>query len=901
MSTSTTWPGGVANPTPTSYSVPAAGEVNWANLSNFLNALAGGAQGVTFQKFANRVATTTPVTVSTNDCVVVCKLAVAGAVAVTLPAGANKLVYWIVDGTGDAKTNHITITPNGAETIAGSATYVMNGNRQTVGLIFNSSTSNWNIFANSVSDGGSIGGFTASRAIVSDSGGYLTSATTTSTQIGYLSASTGTTGTTSTNLVFSTSPTLVTPTLGVATATSLNKLTITAPATSATLTIADGKTLTVSNSLTFTGTDTNSFAFPTGSSTVMTLASADSITGVKTFADGKLVLSGSSSGASTIKAQAAAGTTTFTMPTTTGTLVGSGDTGTVTSTMILDGTILNADINASAAIAVTKLAAGSNGNVLTTTGGVPTWAAPATSGTVTSVAMTVPTFLSIGGSPITSSGTLAVTLSGTALPVLNGGTGTTTATGSAGAVVLSSGPTISGLIMTSVPNLQSSMTVGTTGVATGISSTTVRSIGNKSASIQFTDVTSSGETDVMGNIYYDGTNFKYTTLNQTGGIYSIVPGATLATVVHSWSAGSSASSAADSTVTLSTLMTLTANGSLTLSQYGTGILHSSSSGVVTSSTIVNADVNASAGIVYSKLSLSNSIVNADIATGAAIAYSKLTLTGSIVNADVGAAAAIAGTKISPDFGSQNITTSGTSTGGSAVISGTGDGTATTSGGTFRGSDRTGSNAVGSDLIVRSGNGTGNAGSGNLLFQTAPVAASSSTADTFQSNGVCAANGTWRIGPTVATQAAFSGNTIRGVSDATAATTGFVGEYLEISSAALANFTTSGQWAETAAGALALTAGDWDISAIGYTTRNGATVTSVGMLIGTATGNNTTGQVLGSNIAVGPPPIAGDDVSLTIPPYRVNISGSTNYYCKFQAVFAVATPQYAYRMSARRVR
>lgn len=66
------------------------------------------------------------------------------------------------------------------------------------------------------------------------------------------------------SLVFATSPTLVTPVLGVATATSINKLTITAPATSATLTIADAKTLTVSNTLTFTGTDASSVAFGAG-------------------------------------------------------------------------------------------------------------------------------------------------------------------------------------------------------------------------------------------------------------------------------------------------------------------------------------------------------------------------------------------------------------------------------------------------------------------------------------------------------------------------------------------------------------------------------------------------------------------------------------------------------------
>lgn len=51
------------------------------------------------------------------------------------------------------------------------------------------------------------------------------------------------------------------------------------------------------------------------------------------------------------------------------------------------------------------------------------------SGTVTSVAATVPSFLSVTGSPITSSGTLAITLSGTALPIANGGTGATTLAG----------------------------------------------------------------------------------------------------------------------------------------------------------------------------------------------------------------------------------------------------------------------------------------------------------------------------------------------------------------------------------------------------------------------------------------------------------------------------------------
>lgn len=64
--------------------------------------------------------------------------------------------------------------------------------------------------------------------------------------------------------VRATSPTLVTPTLGVAAATSVNKIAITAPATGSTLTIADGKTLTASNTVTLTATDGSTLAIGTG-------------------------------------------------------------------------------------------------------------------------------------------------------------------------------------------------------------------------------------------------------------------------------------------------------------------------------------------------------------------------------------------------------------------------------------------------------------------------------------------------------------------------------------------------------------------------------------------------------------------------------------------------------------
>ena len=74
-------------------------------------------------------------------------------------------------------------------------------------------------------------------------------------------------------------------------------------------------------------------------------------------------------------------------------------------------------------------------------------------------------------------------------------------------------------------------------------------------------------------------------------------------------------------------------------------VYTTDTGTVTSTmiandTIVNADINSSAAISYSKLNLSNSILNSDIGSSAAIAYSKLNLSGSILNADISSSAAI---------------------------------------------------------------------------------------------------------------------------------------------------------------------------------------------------------------------------------------------------------------------
>jgi hypothetical protein len=82
--------------------------------------------------------------------------------------------------------------------------------------------------------------------------------------------STGATGTG--KFVFDTSPTLATPTLGIATATSINKVTITAPATAATLTLANNSSLTTSGAFatTLTSTAATSLVLPTSGYLVAT-------------------------------------------------------------------------------------------------------------------------------------------------------------------------------------------------------------------------------------------------------------------------------------------------------------------------------------------------------------------------------------------------------------------------------------------------------------------------------------------------------------------------------------------------------------------------------------------------------------------------------------------------------
>lgn len=90
-------------------------------------------------------------------------------------------------------------------------------------------------------------------------------------------------------VVFATSPTLVTPILGVATATSINGLTITT--TTGSLTITNAKTLSVTNTITLSGTDSTVMTFPSSSATIARTDAGQTFTGTQIMTSPKILTS----------------------------------------------------------------------------------------------------------------------------------------------------------------------------------------------------------------------------------------------------------------------------------------------------------------------------------------------------------------------------------------------------------------------------------------------------------------------------------------------------------------------------------------------------------------------------------------------------------------------------------
>ncbi|HOU95686.1 MAG TPA: hypothetical protein PLN06_03570 [Bacteroidales bacterium] len=242
--------------------------------------------------------------------------------------------------------------------------------------------------------------------------------------------------------VFATSPVLTTPNIGAATASSVNKVAITAPATGSTLTIADGQTLTVPLNATVSGINTgdqdlSGYALKSGKLDQFAATTSAELAGVISDETGTGQLVFSTNPALTTPDIGAA---TGTSLTTTGNIVAPVIVSTVATGVapfIVTSTtpVANLSIGGNAATATsattaTNIAGGSSGTipyqsttgttlmtdvgtagqVLTSNGGAaPTWTTP-TYGTVTSVALSLPSFITVTGSPVTTSGTLTGTL-----------------------------------------------------------------------------------------------------------------------------------------------------------------------------------------------------------------------------------------------------------------------------------------------------------------------------------------------------------------------------------------------------------------------------------------------------------------------------------------------------------
>jgi len=200
---------------------------------------------------------------------------------------------------------------------------------------------------------------------------------------------------------------------------------------------------------------------------------------------------------------------------------------TTTGTITLAGTLAVA--NGGTGTASPAIVAGTN---ITVSGTWPnqTINASGSSGTVTSVAATVPTFLSIAGSPITSSGTLAITLSGTALPVANGGTGVTTSTGT-GNTVLSTSPTFitpilgtpTSATLTNATGLP--ISTGVSGLGTGVATALAVNVGTAGAPVINNGALGTPSSGTLSSCTVDGTNevgFKNIPQNSQSAAYTLV-------------------------------------------------------------------------------------------------------------------------------------------------------------------------------------------------------------------------------------------------------------------------------------------------------------------------------------------------------------------------------------------
>lgn len=206
-------------------------------------------------------------------------------------------------------------------------------------------------------------------------------------------------------------------------------------------------------------------------------------------------------------------------------------------------------------------AAGTTGQVLTaTTSGAPTWANPATSGTVTSVAQSFTGgLISVAGSPITSSGTLALTVAGTSGGIPYFSSATTWATSAAlaaNALVIGGGAAVAPSTITTGTGVVTAL-----GVAVGTAGAFVVNGGvlGTPSSGTVTNLTGTASININGTVGATTANTgAFTTVSATGVITSTLATGTAPFTVASTTQVANLNVATAGTATNATNMGITA-------------------------------------------------------------------------------------------------------------------------------------------------------------------------------------------------------------------------------------------------------------------------------------------------------------------------------------------------------
>ena len=294
------------------------------------------------------------------------------------------------------------------------------------------------------------------------------------------------------------------------------------------------------------------------------------------------------------------------------------------------------------------------------------------SGSVTSVAMTVPSFLSVTGSPVTTSGTLAVSLSGTALPVVNGGTGQTTYTNGQLLIGNTTGNTLT----------KATLTAGTgISITNGTGSITIASTGGSGT---VTSVAASGGTTGLS---FSGTPITTSGTLTLGGTLALASGGTGATSASGarLNLGAAASGANADITSLTGLTT-----AISIAQGGTGVTGTPTNGQVL--------IGNAGSYTLSTLTAGSGITVTNSAGGITIASTSGG--GSVTSVDVSGGTTGLTTSGGPITGAGTITLAGTlalANGGSGATTAAGARTA------FDVPSRTGTDASGTWGISVTGN------------------------------------------------------------------------------------------------------------------------------------------------------------------------------------------------------